>query len=151
MYPRNRMSTVRDHPATGPAICKRRAATTRCDMVKAKRKRTAIEVGSGNVFTDLGSPDADERQTKVRLAVAIQREIVAQEWSQAQAAAVLGVNQPKVSALLKCKLDGFSVERLMNFLTALGNDVEIVIKPRRGPRRPGRILVVGSRSPAPSA
>lgn len=55
----------------------------------------------------------------MRLAVAIQREIVAQEWSQAQAAEVLGVNQPKVSALLKYKLDGFSVERLMNFLTAL--------------------------------
>lgn len=115
-------------------------------MAKAKHKRATVEVSSGNVFTDLGSPDADERQTKVRLAVAIQREIVAQEWSQAQAAEVLGINQPKVSALLKYKLDGFSVERLMNFLTALGNDVEILIKPRRGARRAGRILVVGSRA-----
>lgn len=117
-------------------------------MAKAKRKRAAVEVGSGNVFTDLDRPDADERQTKVRLAVAIQREIASQEWSQAQAAEVLGINQPKVSALLKYKLDGFSVERLMNFLTALGNDVEILIKPCRGSRRPGRILVVGTRAPA---
>ena len=113
-------------------------------MVKAKRKRAAVEVSSGNVFADLNIADADERQTKVRLAVAIQREIVAQEWSQAQAAEVLGINQPKVSALMKYRLAGFSVERLMNFLTALGNDVEILIKPRRGGRRPGRIVVVAA-------
>ena len=54
---------------------------------------------------------------------------------------MLGINQPKVSALSKYRLDGFSVERLMNFLTALGHDVEIVIKPRRSSRRPGRIVV----------
>jgi predicted XRE-type DNA-binding protein len=119
-------------------------------MAKAKRKRTMVEASSGNVFTDLGSPDADERQTKVRLAVAIQGEIVSREWSQARAAEILGINQPKVSALMKYRLEGFSVERLMNFLTALGNDVEILIKPRRGARRPGRILVVTSRAPAHS-
>jgi predicted XRE-type DNA-binding protein len=109
-------------------------------MAKAKSKRS-VEVSSGNVFSDLGRPDAEEHQTKVRLAVAIQREIASREWSQAQAAEVLGINQPKVSALLKYRLDGFSVERLMNFLTFLGHDVEIVIKPRRGLRRQGRILV----------
>lgn len=116
-------------------------------MVNPKHRRR-IEAGSGNVFADLGMDQADERQTKVRLAVAIRSEIVAREWSQAQAAEVLGVNQPKVSALMKYRLDGFSLERLMNFLTLLGNDVEISIRPRRGSRRPGRIVVLPSRPPA---
>lgn len=110
-------------------------------MARAKRKKVEIEAGSGNVFLDLGRLDAEERQTKVQLTVAILREIAARGWSQAQAAEVLGINQPKVSALSKYRLDGFSVERLMNFLTALGHDVEIVIKPRRSSRRPGRIVV----------
>jgi predicted XRE-type DNA-binding protein len=108
--------------------------------VRAKGRRPAVQVSSGNVFADLGIPDAEERQTKVHLAVAIQREIVARGYSQAQAAEILGINQPKVSALLKYRLEGFSVERLMHFLTAMGHDVEIVIRPRN-PRRPGRILV----------
>ena len=112
-------------------------------MTKARRnrRRAAMEIGSGNVFADLGIPDADELRTKVQLAVAIKREIEARGWSQVQAAEVLSINQPKVSALLRYRLDGFSVERLMNFLTALGHDVEIVIKPRRAGRQAGRILV----------
>jgi predicted XRE-type DNA-binding protein len=110
-------------------------------MADTKRKRPRIERSSGNVFADLGLRDAGERQTKVQLAVAIRREIDARGWSQAEAAEVLGVNQPKVSALLHYRLEGFSVERLMNFLTALGHDVEIVIRPRRVGRRMGRILV----------
>ena len=108
-------------------------------MVQAKRKRSNMEASSGNVFADLGLPDADERQTKVQLAVAINRELMARDWSQSQAAEVLGVNQPKVSSLQKYKLEGFSVERLMTFLTALGNDVEISIKRRS--RGVGRISV----------
>jgi predicted XRE-type DNA-binding protein len=65
----------------------------------------------------LNLPDAEERQTKVQLAVAINRELAAREWSQSQAAEVLGINQPKVSALQKYRLEGFSVERLVKFLT----------------------------------
>jgi predicted XRE-type DNA-binding protein len=110
-------------------------------MADTKCKRPRIERSSGNVFADLGLRDAGERQTKVQLAVAIRREIDARGWSQAEAAEVLGVNQPKVSALLHYRLEGFSVERLMNFLTALGHDVEIVIRSRRSGRRMGRILV----------
>lgn len=109
--------------------------------VQRKRRRATMEVGSGNVFADLGLPDAEELKTKVQLALAIQREIAERGWSQAQAAEVLSINQPKVSALLRIRLDGFSVERLMNFLTALGHDVEIVIKPRRSGRQAGRIVV----------
>jgi predicted XRE-type DNA-binding protein len=110
-------------------------------MAQAKRKRSKVEVSSGNVFADLKLPDAEERQTKVQLAVAIQNEVTARNWSQAEAAAVLGINQPKVSALLKFRLEGFSVERLMTFLTALGNDIEITIKPRRPGRKLGKIVV----------
>lgn len=106
-----------------------------------KGRRAKVEVGSGNVFADLGLPDAEELQTKVQLAVAIKREVTVRRWSQAEAAEVLGINQPKVSALLRYRLDGFSVERLMNFLTALGHDVEIVIRRRRAGQHAGRISV----------
>ena len=111
-------------------------------MAQIKRKRLKVEPGAGNVFSDLNLPDAGERQTKVQLAVAIQREIAAREWSQVEAARVLGINQPKVSALLKYRLVGFSVERLMTFLTALGKDVEISIRPCRAcGKNAGRIFV----------
>jgi len=95
---------------------------------------------SGNVFADLGLPDADELDTKVRLCAAINRIVERKRLSQADAAAALGINQPKVSALLHYKLEGFSVERLMHFLLALGQDVEIQVKAK--PRsRSARILV----------
>lgn len=106
-----------------------------------RRRRAKVEVGSGNVFADLGLPDAEELKTKVQLAVAIKRDITARRWSQVEAAEALGINQPKVSALLRYRLEGFSVERLMNFLTALGHDVEIVIRPRRAGQQAGRIVV----------
>ena len=111
----------------------------RCAMAQAKSKRNKVESSSGNVFADLNLPDAEERQTKVQLAVAINRELAARQWSQSEAAEVLGINQPKVSALQKYRLEGFSVERLMLFLTALGNDVAISIKRRS--RGAGRISV----------
>src|SRR5438105_15199140 len=88
--------------------------------------------GSTNVFVDLGYPDAGQRQTKLILAHAINNIIDERRLTQAAAAARLNISQPKVSALQNYKLDGFSVERLMIFLTALDRDVEIVI--RRKPR-----------------
>jgi predicted XRE-type DNA-binding protein len=102
------------------AAYERREMITRHDMTQAKRKRSKVEVSSGNVFAGLKLPDAEERQTKVQLAVAIQNEVTARNWSHAEAAAVLGINQPKVSALLKFRLEGFSVEKLITFLTAFG-------------------------------
>lgn len=92
-----------------------------------------ITRGTGNVFADLGLPDAAERQTKTRLALAINERLKARKLKQTQAAALLGVPQPKISALLNYRLDGFSVEKLMSFLTALDQDVEIVIRPSRRP------------------
>jgi predicted XRE-type DNA-binding protein len=104
-----------------------------------------VERSSGNVFADLGLPDAVELDTKVRLAVAINQRIDAREWTQTRVASVLGINQPKVSALKHYKLEGFSVERLMGFLTALGSDIEIRIRaPKRSSSTPGRISVAAA-------
>jgi predicted XRE-type DNA-binding protein len=104
----------------------------------------AITRGTGNVFADLGYPDAEERQTKLRLAHAINDVIARWRLTQAAAAEKLRVNQPKVSALARYKLDGFSVERLMGFLTALDQDVEIVIRQKPRSRTAARILVVAA-------
>lgn len=112
-----------------------------------KRRKPADETivrGSTNVFADLGYPDADERQTKLRLAFALNRLIEERRLTQAAAAELLGVNQPKISALLNYKLDGFSVERLMTFLTALDRDVEIVIKKKPRSQASGRIAVIAA-------
>lgn len=99
-----------------------------------------ITRGTANVFADLGYADAGERQTKTRLALEINGLIKARRLKQAEAGEILGVPQPKVSALANYRLDGFSVERLMAFLTALNQDVEIIIRPRRD-RQAGRVLV----------
>ena len=104
----------------------------------------AITRGTTNVFADLRYADAEERQTKLRLAHAINEIIARQRLAQANAAERLGVNQPKVSALANYKLDGFSVERLMTFLTALDQDVEITIKKKPRSRPAGRISVVAA-------
>ena len=104
----------------------------------------AITRGTGNVFADLGYADADERQTKLRLAHAINGVIARRRLTQGAAADKLGVNQPKVSALSRYKLEGFSVERLMLFLTALDQDVEIVIRAKPRSRPSGRISVVAA-------
>lgn len=109
-------------------------------------KITAAEItrGSGNVFADLGMPDAEERQTKLRLAYALNAVIDRTRLSQAAAAVRLGLNQPKVSALRNYKLEGFSVERLMTLLTTLDQDVEIVIRKKPRSRAAARISVVAA-------
>ncbi len=109
----------------------------------ARESKDSVVRGSGGVFTDLRLSDAEEKQTKVRLAVTINRIVEQQRMSQAAAAQVLHVNQPKISALANYRLDGFSVERLMNFLNALGQDVEIVIR-KAPPRRAAKIRVTAA-------
>jgi predicted XRE-type DNA-binding protein len=104
----------------------------------------AITPSSGNVFSDLGLPNAGERQTKVRLALAINRILERRRLSQTEAAQRLGINQPKISALSNYRLEGFSVERLMHFLNALGRDVEIVIRAKPAFRRTARITVTAA-------
>jgi predicted XRE-type DNA-binding protein len=106
-----------------------------------KKAKAGVVASSGNVFADLGLRNPEEKQTKVRLAVAINQILQGRKLSQTAAARRLKVNQPKVSALSNYQLEGFSVERLMNFLTALDRDVNIVIRRRPGARRGGRIVV----------
>jgi predicted XRE-type DNA-binding protein len=96
--------------------------------------------GSGNVFADLGLPQAEERLLKAQLASRIARIIADRGLTQRGAAAIMGIDQPKVSHLLHGRLAGFSAERLMTWLTALGQDVDIVVRRPRG-RRVGRLRV----------
>src|SRR5277367_6283822 len=96
-------------------------------MAKRVNKIERVDEGSGNVLVDLGLSDAAELTTKVQLAVAINQQIEARSLSQIAVAEVLCVNQPKVSALQNYKLDGFSVGRLITFLTGLGSYLEIWI------------------------
>ena len=107
-------------------------------------RREPITRGTGNVFADLGFPDAAERQAKLRLAYTLNQVIEARKLSQADAVKLLRITQPKVSALRHYKLAGFSVERLMNLLTALDQDVEIVIRRKPRSRKAGRISVVAA-------
>ena len=101
--------------------------------MKAKSKTKmpqAVEAGSGNVFTDLGLPDADERQLRTQLAVRLNDLLAAEGLTQAAAARQLGIAQPHVSELKNYKLGRFSSERLLRFITLLNRDVEIFIRPR---------------------
>jgi len=113
-------------------------------MAKRRGDSTMITRGSTNVFEDLGYPDAAERQAKLRLAYALNQVMEHRGLTQAAAATLLGLSQPKVSALRNYKLAGFSVERLMNLLTALDQDIEIVIRRKARSRKGGRITVVAA-------
>ena len=113
-------------------------------MAKRRGESTMITRGSTNVFENLGYPDAVERQAKLRLAYALNQVMEPRGLTQAAAATILGLSQPKVSALRNYKLAGFSVERLMNLLTALDQDIEIVIRRKARSRKGGRITVVAA-------
>ena len=85
--------------------------------------------GSGNVFADLGLPNPDELLIKAELVHQISELITERHLTQIEAAELLGIDQPKVSALVRGKLSGFSTERLFRFLNALGSNVEIRVIP----------------------
>ena len=116
-------------------------------MAQGKRTRGVDEkvlASSGNVFADLGLPGAEELQTKVKIAFALNTIIGKMgRVTQAEVANRLSTDQPKVSALRNYKLEGLSVERLLGFLTALDCDIDIRIKrtQRRRGTRQGRINV----------
>jgi predicted XRE-type DNA-binding protein len=105
------------------------------------KEEIEIYHGSGNVFADLGLPDAEERLAKAELARRIFNIIVKRRLTQAQAADLLGIDQPKVSALTRGKLSGFSMERLFHFLNALGSDVQITIKAKPRSRQLAHLKV----------
>ncbi len=88
--------------------------------------------GGGNVFADIGLPNAEEHLVKAKLVLKIDSLLREHGLRQVEAAALFGVKQPDVSKMLRGDFRQFSVERLMRFLVALGQDVEIVVKPGRG-------------------
>ena len=93
--------------------------------------KKGYETGSGNVFRDLGVPNADEHLVKAQLVFKIDGIMKGRRLTQVQAAALFGVRQPDVSTMLRGEFRQFSVERLLRFLVALNQDVEIVITPHR--------------------
>jgi len=86
---------------------------------------------SGNIYQDLGFEDAEERLVKAKLAMRITEIIENNQFKQAEAAKILGINQPKISALMNGRLSGFSMEKLIHFLNQLNQDVEIIVKARK--------------------
>jgi predicted XRE-type DNA-binding protein len=102
------------------------------------KRLPAHEVGSGNVFADLGLPDAGELLLKTQMVAELARLMKRRKLSQAKAAALMGVAQPDLSQLLRGRTRGFSLERLMSMLNAFGHEIEIVAKPaRRAGKRGG--------------
>lgn len=93
-----------------------------------------VHEGSGNVFADLGLPDADELLVKAAILSRLIEIINDLDMTQARVAEVLGIDQPKVSALLRGHLRGFSLERLLHFLLALDRDIEIIVRPKQDDR-----------------
>ena len=109
---------------------------------KRKGRRVPHEVGSRNVYADLGLPDADEMLIKAQLVANIASIIEENGYTQTKAAAILGLTQPKLSRLLRGQFRGFSERKLMDCLTRLGRDVQIVIRNAVGRRAQGSLSVV---------
>ncbi len=94
--------------------------------------KKGYETGSRNVFQDIGVPNAEEHLVKAQLVFKIDTILKRRGMKQADAAESLGVRQPDISKMLRGEFRQFSVERLLRFLVALNQDVEIVVKPHRG-------------------
>ena len=109
--------------------------------MKKKRSKITVEESSGNIFADLGFPHPEREELKARLTLQIYRLIKGRGLTQAQAGEVLGIKQPHVSGLMRGQSGTYSVERLMEFLTALGQDVEITVRPTRK-KEHGHVSVV---------
>jgi predicted XRE-type DNA-binding protein len=103
-------------------------------------KKSKITQSSGNIFADLGLENPQEHYVKAHLIILISKMIESNNLTQGQAATKMGLRQPDVSKLLRGRFEGFSLERLLYFVRALGSDVEIKIKPSK-PKQEGRILV----------
>ena len=105
-----------------------------------RRRKIEVEIGSGNVFKDLGLKNPEELLAKAKLASRIIDVVESRKLTQVEAAKLLGVDQPKVSLIYRGRLDDFSIERLMRFLTALGHDLTITVD-AKARRRRGRVIV----------
>jgi len=105
-------------------------------------RRSEVTRGTANVFMDLGFPGAAERQTRLRLAYAVNRLLDGRKFSRTEAARVLAMRQSEVSRLRNFKLAEFSRERLLTILTALDQDITIIIRHKPRSRKTARISVV---------
>lgn len=106
------------------------------------KKIESVEAGSGDVFTDLGFQDAGERKLRVQLAMRINELLQDRKLTQAKASALFGIPQPHISDLKNYKLNRFSSERLMHFITMLDKDVEIIIRPKAKGHETGLLSVL---------
>jgi len=105
-----------------------------------KKNTIRVKAGSGNVFADLGFANPKREELKARLTLQIYRLIKQRDLTQTEAGEILGIKQPYVSSLMRGQSGAYSVERLMDFLTALGQDVEITVRPTR--KEHGHVSVV---------
>jgi predicted XRE-type DNA-binding protein len=112
-------------------------------MDKSREAKIPVNASSGNVFADIGLPEPEEELTKAQLASHIRQAIKRRRLTQVAAAALMGVDQPKVSALFNGRLANFSSDRLMRLLTALGQDVDITVRTKPRNRAHGRVRVIG--------
>jgi len=116
--------------------------------MKAKQKINIEEIeyekGSGNVFADLGFENPEEELAKSDLTAQISHIIKKRKLTQTQVAEILGVDQPRISSLLRGRFDLFSFDMLMQFLKVLGQDIEIVVKPKPRNRKHAHLSVVSS-------
>lgn len=108
----------------------------------ANKQEGQVIEGASNVFADLGVAEPEEELAKAQLASHIRQAIKHRRLTQAAAALLMGVDQPKVSALINGRLSGFSSDRLLRYLTALGQDVDIVIRSTPSKKGPGHLRVV---------
>ena len=106
----------------------------------SKKTLPAHAVGSGNIFADLGLPNAEEHQLKAALVVQLSRIMKQRKLSQVDAAKLLGIKQPDLSKILRGHYRGYSVARLMRMLTAFNQDIEITTRPHRKAGEAGRII-----------
>lgn len=102
-------------------------------------RKVKVDVGSGNIFADLGLPDADTHFLKAQIVAEIYRLTNQRKLTQAQAGKLIGISQPEVSRMFKGNFREYSIDRLMAFLTAFDRDVDIVVRPHKKAGRAGRI------------
>jgi predicted XRE-type DNA-binding protein len=112
--------------------------------MSTKKKLPAHDVGSGNIFADLGLPNAQEHQLKAALVVQLKRLISERTITQSEAASIGGIKQPDLSKIMRGQLRGYSVEFLMRLLTAFEQDIEITVKPHRKRGEAGKITLVAA-------
>jgi predicted XRE-type DNA-binding protein len=102
-------------------------------------RKVKVELSSGNIFADLGLPDAEAHLLKANIVSEIYRLVIARKLTQAQAGKRMGISQPEVSRMFKGHFNEYSIDRLIGFLTVFDRDVEIVVRPHKKSGRAGRV------------